>query len=60
MKRVFSVKKFEESMKKYASKDEIELAKELWANDCEGLTAGEMWIKHGCFSTDNWMVEVEE
>lgn len=61
MKKVFSVKKYEEAMKKNGSeKEQIEFSKELWANKFDGLTAEEMMMKHGCFTHDNWMIEVEE
>lgn len=61
MKKVFSIKKFEKRAKKMgAKKRTIELAKKLWANDCDGLTAEEIWDKKGCGTTDAWMIEVED
>lgn len=62
MKKVFSVKKWEEVLEKRGifNKREIESAKKVWANDCDGLTAREMFIKHGCITLDDWMIEVEE
>lgn len=62
MKKVFSVKKYEEVMKKEFSfgKKEIEENKRIWADKCDGLTAEEMMIKHCCLTVDDWMIEVEE
>lgn len=61
MKKVFSVKKYEEAMKKNGSeKEQIEFSKELWANKFDELTEDEIMEKYGCFTHDNWMIEVEE
>lgn len=61
MKKVFSVKKFEESMiQKGMSKKDIESYKEAWAKKCDGLTSKEMIVKHGCLTLDKWMIEVED
>lgn len=60
MKKVFSVKKYEEVIKKDGClKEEIESYKEFWANDCEGLTAEEMMTQYGCVTHDDWMIKVK-
>lgn len=60
MKKVFSVKKFEEDMSLILTKEEIEESKLIWANDFDGLTAEELMEKYKCITDDDWMIEVEE
>lgn len=61
MKKVFSVKKWEEWMIQIGvSKNNIEISKETWANKCDGLTAEEMMVKHGCLTRERFMIEVDE
>lgn len=60
MKKIFSVKKFEEEMKlNGAKKRKIQLSIKMWANACDGLTEEEMWAKHGLLTHDKWMIEVD-
>lgn len=60
MKKVFSVKKFEEVMEKMGfSKKYIKMCKLIWANDCEGLTPEEM-MSRGVLTSDSCMIEVED
>lgn len=61
MKKVFSVKNYEEDMSRYLTKREIKLAKELWANGCDGLTVEEIEEKYGYYLIDDdWMIVVED
>lgn len=61
MKKVFDVCKFIDNMLRIqVSDDEIIQSLDVWAEKCHGLTEEEMINKHGCFTANTWMVEVEE
>ena len=60
MKKVFSVKKFEEWCKRLGFPNEdYEKSCEIWANKCDGLTKEEM-NELGYACSDDWTIKVEE